>query len=136
MADYSKPLPRITRLNRPLFEGTKQGELRLQRCVPCGHHWFPPSSHCPRCLSPEYEWAAVSGRGRLWSWIVMHQRYFPSFEADLPYVVAFVQLDEGPFLMSTVVDIPDEGLRCDLPVHVVFEDATDEIAIPKFRPTE
>jgi uncharacterized OB-fold protein len=132
--EYTKPLPRITRLNRPFFAGARQGELRLQRCDACGQYWFPPSTNCPRCLSTAHTWTPVSGRGRVWSWIVMHQRYFTSFESDLPYNVAFIQLDEGPFMMSTVVGIPADAIRCDLPVEVTFEPATDEIAVPKFRP--
>ena len=134
MAEYTKPLPSLTKHNRPFFEGAKQGELRLQRCGACGHHWFPPSTSCPRCLSPEFQWIRASGRGRVWSWIVMHQLYFTAFRTDLPYVVAFIELEEGPRLMSTLVDVPREAIRCDMPVQVTFEDATDEIAIPKFRP--
>jgi uncharacterized OB-fold protein len=132
--EYTKPLPTLTQLNRPFFEGARQGELRLQRCAVCGQHWFPPSTSCPRCLSVNWAWIAVSGRGRVWSWIVMHQRYFKAFEADLPYNVAFIQLDEGPFMMSTLVGIAPDAIRCDLPVEVTFEPATDEIAVPKFRP--
>jgi uncharacterized OB-fold protein len=136
VSDYAKPLPKLTKLNRPYFEGARQGELRLQRCDACGHHWFPPSTSCPSCLSPEYQWVRVSGRGRVWSWIVMHQLYFDAFRQDLPYNVAFIKLDEGPFLMSTVVGVPNDAIRCDLPVEVIFEDATDEVAVPKFRPVE
>jgi uncharacterized OB-fold protein len=136
VSEYAKPLPHLTKLNRPYFEGAKQGELRLQRCGACGHHWFPPSTSCPRCLSPEYEWVKVSGRGRVWSWIMMHQLYFKSFEADIPYNVAFIQLEEGPFMMSSLVDIADDQIRCDLPVEVTFDQVTDEIAIPRFRPAE
>ena len=136
MADYDKPLPTLTKLNRPFFEGAKQGELRLQRCDACGQHWFPPSKNCPRCLSTDWQWIIASGRGRVWSWIVMHQRYFKAFEADLPYNVAFIELDEGPRLMSTLVDVAPDQIRCDMPVTVTFEDATDEIAVPKFRPLE
>ena len=66
----------------------------------------------------------------------MHQRYFAAFEADLPYNVAFIELEEGPRLMSTLVDVAPDAIRCDLPVQVTFEDATDEIAVPKFRPIE
>ena len=135
MAEYAKPLPGLRRQNRPFFEGAKQGELRLQRCTSCGHHWFPPSDNCPSCLSFDFEWVTLSGHGRIWSWIVMHQRYFKGFEDDIPYNVAFVELEEGPFLMSTIVDVPFDQIRCDLPVEVVFEDATEEIALPKFRPT-
>ncbi|HEX8968738.1 MAG TPA: Zn-ribbon domain-containing OB-fold protein [Chloroflexota bacterium] len=136
VAEYTKPLPTLTKLNRPFFEGAHQGELRLQRCGACGHYWFPPSTNCPKCLTTDYAWVPVSGRGRVWSWIVMHQRYFRAFESDLPYNVAFIQLDEGPFMMSTLVGIAQGDIRCDLPVEVVFERATDEISVPRFRPRE
>jgi uncharacterized OB-fold protein len=135
VSEYTKPLPTTTRLNGPFLEGTKQGELRLQRCEACDECWFPPSTSCPRCLSTRYRWEAASGRGTLWSWIVMHQVYFKSFKDDVPYVVAFVKLAEGPFMMSTIVGTP-AALRCDAPVEVTFEDATDEIAVPKFRIVE
>jgi uncharacterized OB-fold protein len=134
MAEYTKPLPELTKLNRPYFEGGLEGELRLQRCTPCGHRWFPASTHCPRCLSTDHAWVRVSGKGRVWSWIVMHQRYFKSFEADLPYNVAFIELAEGPMMMSTLVGVPPDQIRCDMPVEVVFEQVTPEIALPKFRP--
>ena len=132
---YSKPLPLLTKLNAPFWEGTKQGELRLQKCNDCGHFWFPPSAHCQRCISRNYEWATVSGRGKVWSWIVMHQRYFKEFEDDLPYVVAFIELEEGPMMMSTLVEVDRDDISCDMPVTAVFEDATEEMAVPKFRPT-
>jgi uncharacterized OB-fold protein len=132
-ADYAKPLPPATNLSRPFWEATRRNELRLQRCDVCGRHWFPPASNCPQCLSLRYQWSRVSGRGKVWSWIVMHQRYFSAFEQDLPYVVAFVQLEEGPFLISTLVEIERGAIRCDLPVEVLFEQVTSEIHIPKFR---
>jgi uncharacterized protein len=132
---YDKPLPVLTKLNRSYFEGAKKGELRLQRCNSCGHTWFPGSTHCPKCLSTSIEWYAVSGRGRIWSWVRFHQKYFKSFAADLPYNCALVELEEGPMMMSSIVGAP-EAIRCDAPVEVVFEDATEEVAIPKFRLTE
>jgi uncharacterized protein len=134
MTAYEKPLPLSTKLNKSFIEGTKQGELRLQRCDDCGFVWFPASTHCPHCLSEAYQWIKASGRGRVWSWIVMHQRYFKAFAADLPYNCAMVKLEEGPVMMSTVVGVPNESIRCDMPVEVVFEDATEEMSIPKFRP--
>ncbi len=129
---YAKPLPALTKLNAPFWEGTKRGELRLQRCTVCGRIWFPPSTHCPQCLATAYEWIVASGRGKVWSWIVMHQRYFKAFDADLPYIVAMIELAEGPMLMSTLVGVPKAEIHCDLPVRVVFEDATAEMAVPKF----
>src|SRR5262245_16235319 len=106
----AKPLPATSKLNTPFWEGPQQGELRLQQCQDCGHRWFPPSTHCPNCLSRSYAWNPVSGRGKVWSWIVMHQRYFRGFEQDLPYVVAFIELEEGPMLMANLTGIAKEEI--------------------------
>jgi uncharacterized protein len=131
-AEYSKPLPPITKLNAPFWEGTKAGELRLQTCNECGQRWYPSSTHCPNCLSRDWAWKAVSGRGKVWSWVVFHQRYFKAFEADLPYNVSFIELEEGVMMMATVRGIEDSEMRCDLPVTVAFEVATDEQSVPYF----
>jgi uncharacterized OB-fold protein len=131
--EYTKPLPAVTELNAPFWEGTRQGELRIQACSACEHTWFPPAPFCPQCLSADFRWAAVSGHGRIWSWIIMHQRYFKSFEADLPYKIIMVELDEGPLMTGAMAD-PAAEIRCDMPVRVTFETVTDEMSIPKFVP--
>ena len=64
----------------------------------------------------------------------MWQRYFPAFDAERPYVVAYIELEEGPRLMSTIVDCPPEELHCDMPVEVVYEKLTDEVTLPLFKP--
>lgn len=124
--------PAVNDQTRGYWEGTKIGELRLQTCGQCGNQGFPEAPVCPKCLSPDAEWKPVSGRGRLWSWIVMHQKAFPSYRDEVPYICAFIQLDEGPFMISSVVDPPAE-LRCDMPVQVEFVDLDDDRAAPVFR---
>ena len=131
-APYGKPLPAIYQASRAFWEASVNGRLALPHCRRCDHLWFPPSGRCPQCLAPDVDTRQVSGRGRLWSWIVMHRRYLPEFPP--PYVVAFVELEEGPMLMSTVVETRPEDLRCDLPLLAVFEPATAEMAVLKFRP--
>ncbi len=126
-------VPPRTRLNAPFFDGANAGELRLQRCQACGNRWFPPSSMCPRCLSADTAWAAVSGRGRIWSWIVMYQRYFEAFRSELPYNVAYIQLEEGPFLVSRLVGCDPGSIACDLPVEVAFESIAADLHVPVFR---
>ncbi len=135
MADlppYTKPLPAISQANQAFWKATVNGRLVLSYCRRCGHNWFPPSARCPQCLSVDVNNRQASGRGRLWSWIVMHRRYIKEF--DPPYMVAFVELDEGPMLMTTIVDARPEQLVCDQPLEVVFEPATAEMSIVKFRP--
>lgn len=133
-AGYRKPLPQPTPFDEPYWNYLKGHELRLPRCGGCGCIFFPPQPCCPRCLSDRLEWVAASGRGRVWSWVVFHHVYFQSFAEDIPYVVALVELEEGPRMISTIVDCPPEEIRCDMPVEVVFEDVTPEFTIPKFRP--
>ncbi|HVW18847.1 MAG TPA: OB-fold domain-containing protein [Solirubrobacteraceae bacterium] len=125
------PMPEITDVNRPFWDGCREGELRLQRCDGCGLYRFPDAPVCPRCLSRAFSWQAVSGRGTVWSWIRMHQNYLPAFADQLPYVVLFVDLEEGPRLISGFVGDPDE-LAIDLPVQAVFETVGERV-IPKFR---
>jgi len=133
---YDKPLPAVTDENRPFWEGLGQGELRLQRCRGCGHHRYPIASVCPRCLNAESEWVRLSGRGKVFSYVIFHQVYHEAFRADAPYNVALIQLDEGPFMFSNVVEVPNAAIRCDMPVTVVFDPVTDTITLPRFRPQE
>lgn len=129
-----KPIPELTQLNRPHFEAAAHGRLSIQRCGSCGHRWFPPAKRCPACLSTDVEWVEVSGEATLWSWIRMHQKYFAGFAGELPYLVGFVQLAEGPFMVAGLVEADPEELVCDLPLRVVFQEARDGIVLAKFRP--
>ncbi|MCO5066356.1 MAG: OB-fold domain-containing protein [Rhizobiaceae bacterium] len=129
---YARLLPPITDANRGFWEGCAKGELRLQCCGKCKHLRYPDSPVCPRCLADESTWQVVSGDATLWSWVVMHQRYFEAFEKKLPYLVAFVKLEEGVFMTSTLVDPPD-ALKIDLPLRLEFIQTPAERVIPAFR---
>jgi uncharacterized OB-fold protein len=129
---YPQLLPTITDLNRPFWDGCRAGELRVQRCGSCGTLRFPESFICPNCLSSDHAWVPVSGRGTLWSWITMHQRYFDAFAGELPYNVAFVRLDEGLHLVTSLID-PPVDLSIDAGVEVVFVEVPGDRMIPKFR---
>jgi uncharacterized protein len=129
---YPPLLPEVTEINGPYWEGCRAGELRLQVCGACGTHRFPDSFVCPSCLSDRYTWQKASGRGTLWSWIVMHQRYFPAFADELPYNVAFVRLEEGPHLIASLVEVPD-GPWIDQAVEAVFVPVPGGRVIPRFR---
>jgi len=127
---YSKPLPRVTPLDRPFWENSRQSRLVVQHCEACGDAHFPPSPVCPSCLSAQQSWRAASGRGTLESWVDFHRAYWDGFKDELPYRVCLVRLDEGPILASNLVG--GGAPKIGAPVHVVFEKATDEIVLPKF----
>jgi uncharacterized protein len=114
------------------WEGTARGELLLQRCRACEATYFPPQPFCPRCSSDDVEVVRSSGRGTLHSYVITHLAA-PGFAA--PYVIAVVELDEGPRLLTNIVEVaPDpEALPLDLPLEVVFETAGD-VTLPMFRP--
>ncbi len=133
MSGYARPLPRITPDNLPFWEAARRHELRLQRCSACGRIWWPPGPICPDCLSERFKWAPVSGRGTVSSFVAFHKAYVPAFEDSIPYAVVQVELEEGPHLMANLVDVPNAEIRIGMPVTVVFEDATPEISIPRFR---
>lgn len=134
--DMPKPIPTLTEDSKPYWEGCKRHELLIQRCEDCGHYRFPPSGLCPKCMSMKTQWARVSGRGKVYSWTIFHYLYHPAFSQDIPYNVAIVELDEGPRMHTNIVGCSNEDIYIDMPVEVVFEDISQEIALPKFRPRE
>ena len=104
MAQYSKPMPAISSLNQPYWDALKQHQLVMPKCQACEKIWYPPTPFCPRCWSREFSWEKLSGRGAVNSWVVFHQAYFASFTDDLPYNVTEVELEEGPRLLTNLVD--------------------------------
>jgi uncharacterized OB-fold protein len=129
----ARPLPVPTPETQHYWDGTALGELRLQRCGACDTTYFPPQPFCPTCSSDDVAVVRASGRGSLHSYVITHLAA-PGFDA--PYVIAVVQLDEGPRLLTNIVDVePDpEALPLDLPVEVVYE-TEGEVTLPVFRPS-
>jgi len=134
--EYTKPLPTplSPELTRPFWEAARRHELFMPRCTMCDYVFFYPRSECPRCLSTNLEWVKVSGRARLHSFTVVQQPANAAFRDDVPYVYAVVQLDEGPRLVSNIVQCDIDTLRVDMPLEAVFDDVTPEWTLVKFKP--
>jgi uncharacterized OB-fold protein len=130
----AKPLPQVSPEMAPFFEAARRHQLVVQRCSGCGALRFPARSICSTCLAREATWVPVSGRGTVFSFAIMHQAVHPGFAAETPYAVVVVQLDEGPRLLSNLVDCPTVEVRIGQPVEVVFDDVTPDVTLPKFRP--
>jgi len=131
--EYRKPLPMMTGFAREFYEHCQRGELRFQRCTGCGRWRHVPRHRCGSCSSWEWEWAASSGRGQVFSWTVVSRPMHPDFVEEAPYAPAIIEMEEGVRLVSWVVDCPPEELRKGLPVEVSFDAVTDEVTLPKFR---
>lgn len=134
MADYAKPLPNITEDVEPFWTSAKAHTLSMPHCKDCDEVIWPISPVCPACLGDNLEWAELSGKGVLWSWVNFHQGFHQEWAKESPYNVAHVRLEEGPVFLTNIVEAEDEDLEVGMAVEVVFDDVTDEVSIPKFRP--
>ena len=130
---YEKPLPELTPVTKPFWDYCKAHELRMQFCKACSEWIWYPKAWCPSCGAREgIEWRKLSGRGEIYSFTVIRQVIdnSPAFQAEIPFVIGLVELEEGPRIYSNVdnkeVAIGDK-------VSVFFEDVTPEITLPKFR---
>jgi uncharacterized OB-fold protein len=132
---YYKPLPLINEETRPYWDYCKQHELRMQKCLACGYIRFPLSPICPKCHSMQAEWTELSGRGTIYSFTVYRVAFHPAFKDDIPYVLAIVQLDEGPCMESNIIGCPVEEVSIGMKVEVSFDDVTINVTLPKFRPS-
>ena len=133
MSQGQRPLPDPTPETRDFWQGTRAGELRLQRCDDCRHTYFPPRPFCPKCASRRVSNVKASGRATLYSYVI-HHRAAPGFTP--PYAIAVVELAEGPRMMTNIIDCPQtpEALQLDMPLKVAFERQSDEITLPLFKP--
>jgi len=130
---YTKPLPFIDGATGEFYEFCKKHELRFQRCTKCGTWRHVPRDMCAECGSWDWEWAKSSGRGKLFTWTVVTRAMHPEFTEEVPYAVCLVELEEGPRLVSRVVDVPPQDLRYQMPVQVIFDAVTPEVTLPRFR---
>ena len=129
----ARALPTPTPETAHFWQGTRDGVLLLQRCRPCEKAYFPPRPFCPRCGSRDVEVFRASGRATLYSYAIQH-RAMPGFEA--PYAIAVVKLDEGPRMMTNIVDCAQtpDALVLDMPLEVAFQPVSDTVSLPVFRP--
>ncbi|MFQ5415877.1 MAG: Zn-ribbon domain-containing OB-fold protein [Myxococcota bacterium] len=131
MDDAQPPLPSPDALTAPFWDACRNGRLEVSACEDCGHCFLPPGPCCPRCWSTQLAPQPVSGRGRVESFAVYRRTYHPGMPA--PYVVALIELEEGPRLVSNVVGCAPEEVAIEMPVVVRFE-RVGEFVLPRFAP--
>jgi uncharacterized OB-fold protein len=131
---YAKPLPHVDEENRPWWEALKRHELYVQKCRDCGATRYYPRAQCSACLSSRTEWLRCGGRGKVYTFTATFQNQAPGFRESLPYIMAYVELDEGLKMLTNLVDCRPEDVKIGMPVEVVYEDVTPEVTLAKFRP--
>ncbi len=128
-----RPLPVPTQDDVAFFEAASHSEFVLQRCAACGLFRHTPRPICPACHSLEHLWQRASGQGAVYTWTVVHGPTLPAFEAELPYVVIDVHLDEGPHMIGRLRDCPPADVRAGMRVEAVFEPGDDGIMLVAWR---
>lgn len=125
------PLPEPNFFTRPFWEACQRGALEVAACADCGHLHLPAGPNCPRCWSTKLSSRPVSGAGTVFTFAIYRRTYHPAIPA--PYVVALIELREGPRLISNVVGCAPEEVRVGMEVRVRF-DNVGEFVLPRFEP--
>jgi uncharacterized OB-fold protein len=128
-------LPTADPETQAFWDAARDGRLLIRRCGACGEAHFYPRSFCPLCWSEDVAWEEASGRATLYTWSVVHSNDLPPFRDRLPYVAAVVDLAEGPRMMTNVVDCDHDALAVGMDLTVTYEQRTDDVTVPVFRPT-
>lgn len=131
-----KHFPIPTPETAPYWEACRKHQLLIQRCTDCGEYQFYPKSICSHCLSSKIEWVRANGRGQVVSYTVINRPVSQAYADENSSVLALIRLAEGPQMMSNLVQCEPGQLGIGLVVEVIFEDWSDEISIPKFRPVQ
>ncbi len=134
MSEIEHPKPGIDWETRAYWEGAKRHELILQRCSSCAAIQHRPRALCVSCFADTIEYFRASGRGSVYSYTITHQNQSPGFRNATPYVLAWVELEEGVRLLSNIVGCSPDKVRIGMPIEVDFADIDGEVAIPRFRP--
>ncbi len=131
---WAQHLPVIDPESAPFWSAARERAFLIRHCSACGRNHFYPRHSCPHCWSEQCEWRRASGRGRIYSYTVIHHNDVPPFHEQVPYIVALIDLEEGVRVTSNIVECTPEVVHVGLPVEVVYERVSDEVTLPRFRP--
>lgn len=128
---YTRPIPEADDESREFYDGARRHELMLMRCRNCRAWRLPSRPRCPDCWSTDTAWERACGRGTLYSFGIMHQK-FPGFADDVPYNYAVVELEEGPRIISNIVGVPGDEIVVDMPLQALFDDVSPDTTLIRF----
>lgn len=128
--------PEPGQYSRPFWEALDREALAVQRCEECGHVSHPPGPVCKHCMSDRLEWVELSGEGEVYTYTVVHRAMHPEFDGDIPFVLAYVRLDDGPTIVSWVRDVEPSEELIGLRVRAAFERIDERTVLHRFVPAE
>lgn len=131
--EWNRPLPNIDHDNAPFWEGLRRHEFLLFRCTTCGA-WYWPVAYCGRCAATPFygsmAWTPSSGNGRVFAFNIHRRAFHPGFADAIPYVVALIELEEGPMFGSSIIGCAPEDVAIGMPVRVAYKDVNATNAEP------
>jgi uncharacterized OB-fold protein len=129
-----KPLPKFTAETQHFWAAAKAGNLQYQRCTACKKIQFPPSLFCTACWSDALEWEVSKGRGSVHSFTIVERAPLAEFKADVPYVIALIDLDEGFRIMANIRGADARQVSIGRPVEIIFEPTErDDVVLPQAK---
>ncbi|NMB01712.1 MAG: Zn-ribbon domain-containing OB-fold protein [Firmicutes bacterium] len=131
--DMTKPLPVVQPWSKAFWEGTQKGKFLIQHCQDCNSNIFYPRKFCPECWSGNLDWIETSGKGTIFTFSTAMSMVEPRFMDELPYTLAYIDLDEGIRIMSRIVDCDPADIQIGMEVEVTFA-KRDDFMLPYFRP--
>ena len=141
MALAKRPPPDLFKLatnawTQPFWDAAAQHRLVVAQCGTCGTCRMPPTPFCPACQSQQIDWKTLSGLGEIYTYTIVDRAILPGMADHLPYVPAVITLEGGGGVrvISNVVDVELADLAIGMPVHVVWDDLREGVAVPRFRP--
>ena len=134
MSELPAKAPYPTVENKPFWDATAQGRIDLAKCDNCGFIPWYPRLICPDCQSTDMTWTTMSGKGTVYSFSITRAGGGRAWKEHLPFVLAYVQLDEGPIMMTNIVDCDVESVEIGMPVTAVFDDTGEGSAVVRFAP--
>jgi uncharacterized OB-fold protein len=129
-------IPAVTDLTKPYWESARAGRLVTQRCRSCGRIWHPPLPACPHCHSTDIGWREVSGNGTVYTYTVVRHATHAALAERIPYVVAIVELAEGPRLVTGITGCAPDDVRVGMAVRACFREVADGVTLPYFEPAD
>ena len=131
---YTKPLPDPGPVTQPFWDAAREHRLRIQRSKKTGRYVYYPRAVSPFGADDRLEWVDVSGHGTIWSYTVARRATAPQWEEDVPYVIAIVELAEGPHMTANIIDCDPNSVRVGMQVEATFVDVTEQVTLVQFRP--
>jgi uncharacterized OB-fold protein len=135
MSSDQKFLPEgIPVWQQPFWDSLRQRSIKVQRCASCGAFRHVPKEICAKCYSTSFSWEPVSGRGVVYTYTVVHRAPTPAYQANAPYTIVHVVMDEGFRMVGTMTGTDPDSTEIGAPVRVVYTDLSTEWTIVEFEP--